>query len=155
MEAAETGAPEVRSGFVRRAANFSEVVRRAQAFEADPDLTRDRLGRALSLGLAGTVSDREYRFLCIAVSMLNRRSLEQGRPRCSLGSWFFCHALGGISMSTLCRVKRGLEEKGLIIRHYDKRNRPLEKEGIDLRPLLQRLEEFAAAQPATEVPWAR
>ncbi|WP_282611050.1 DnaA N-terminal domain-containing protein [Pelagibius sp. Alg239-R121] len=142
MEQQQPTGLEVRPGFARRTEAFPELVSQAQAYEADPDLTKDALYRAVSLGLAGVLSDKEHRFLCIAVSMLNRRSLERGLPHCYLGGYLFCQALGGISMSTLSRIKRSLEAKGLIIRHYDKRNRPLEKASIDLRPLLQRLEEF-------------
>ncbi|WP_282610806.1 DnaA N-terminal domain-containing protein [Pelagibius sp. Alg239-R121] len=96
----------------------------------------------MAFGLTDLLSDKEFRFLSIAVSMLNRRSLEHGAPHCYISGFLFRKLLGGISQRTLSRIKQNLERMGLIIRHYDKRNRPLEKAGIDLRPLLYRLEEL-------------
>lgn len=133
---------EVRSGFACRAPDFPELISQAEAYQADPELTKDAIFRAMAFGLADLLSDKEFRFLSIAVSMLSRRSLEHGAPHCYISGFLFRKLLGGISQRTLSRIKLNLERMGLIIRHYDKRNRPLEKAGIDLRPLLFRLEEL-------------
>ena len=55
----------------------------------------------------------------------------------------------GISEASLRRYKASLENRGYLIRHYDRRNRPLEKGAIDLAPLLQQISTLLSVVEAT------
>jgi hypothetical protein len=135
------GLPAPRPGFAKRPHHFQALNALAGTYTPAPDLTKDEINRALCFGLSDQLNDKEFRFLQIAVATLNARAMSRGQLHCYLGSYNLAR-LVNCSQRTLSRIKASLENLGLIIRHYDKRNRPLEKAGIDLRPLFARLEEF-------------
>ena len=136
---------EHRPGYAIRAPEFSDLVNLAESFMPSETISQATIERGILFGLTD-LSDKEQKFLLIATSMLSHKDIQKGNAFCYLGSYSFRRALGGtkgpIQSRTLSRIKKSLEEKGLIIRHYDHRHSPLEKKGIDLRPLLARIDEI-------------
>ncbi len=134
-----------RSGYAIRAPEFSDLVALAESFGPNEGISQAEIERGILFGL-NDLTDKEQKFLLLATSLLSHKDIQKGNAFCYLGSYTLRRALGGskgpIEKRTLSRIKRSLEEKGLILRHYDRRHSPLEKQGIDLRPLLARIDEI-------------
>lgn len=134
-----------RPGYAIRAPEFGNLVALAESFGPNDGISQAEIERGILFGLTD-LSDKEQKFLLLATALLSHKDIQKGNAFCYLGGYSFRRALGGnkgpIQKRTLSRIKKSLEDKGLIIRHYDQRHNPLEKQGIDLRPLLARIDEI-------------
>ncbi|MEM6415414.1 MAG: helix-turn-helix domain-containing protein [Pseudomonadota bacterium] len=124
---------EPSKGFAKRHSNFIEVTRDGEAYDGVP-VTRLDMMRAIAQGLPD-LSDGARCLLGFYISHLDTTRLSEGRVSVWPGNAAACEALGKKD-PTVRRLKNELEKAGFIIRRYDKRNRPLEGDAIDLSPLL-------------------
>lgn len=120
-------------GVARRYDNFDETAERGGAYQGMP-ISRLDLARAAFQGTP-ELSDGARCLLGFYLSHLDTKRLGEGITSVWPGNAAACEALGKKD-PTIRRLKGDLEEAGFIIRKYDRRNRPLEGDAIDLSPFL-------------------
>lgn len=127
---------DYRPGFAKRASihKFTAKPLPLNQFE---DLTGYKIQQAIALGLPD-LSAQERDLLQFYTAFLNIASVKSGKTSVWPSNRITCQLLG-ISEASLRRYKASLENGGYLIRHYDRRNRPLEKGAIDLAPLLKQV----------------
>ena len=134
-----------RPGYARRTPEFLKVLDRAETFIPADMISQAEINRSILYGTPD-LSLTQRMYLLYAVSFLSHEKIQKGDAFFYMGTYQLSECMGSegkpFCKRSLSRIKASLEAKGYIIRHFDQRNRPLEKGGIDLRPLLSRLEEF-------------
>ncbi|WP_343565583.1 hypothetical protein [Kiloniella sp. b19] len=120
---------------------YAEVKKLSISFKASSEITPQRIMRAIVDGCHDLKMSERF-LLITLVSRLTMDQIKSGECYVWMGNWLICQKMGGISQRTLARLKQSLEHKGLLVRHYDHRNRPVEGGALDLRPLLKRLPEL-------------
>lgn len=139
-------------GIARRFDNFEETAKRGGAYQGMP-LSRLDLTRAAFQGTPD-LSDGARCLLGFYLSHLDTTRLGEGATSVWPGNAAAGDALGKKD-PTIRRLKGELEEAGFLIRKYDRRNRPLDGDAIDLSPflaqapaILRRLDERSAERRA-------
>lgn len=137
-----TGELRPGSGRAKRTENFADVAARAGEF-CPRAFARLDLDRAAMQGTP-ELSAPARCLLGFYLTHLSAPDLERGRTSVWPGNTNAAEALG-LSVSSVRRLKGELEQAGLLMRNYDKRNRPLTDDAIDLAPFLSRVPEFLHA----------
>ncbi|MEL6362349.1 MAG: hypothetical protein AAFR21_14830 [Pseudomonadota bacterium] len=139
-------------GVARRYDNFEDVAGRGGDYQGLP-VTRLALMRAMAQGTPD-LSDGARSLLAFYLCCLDTRRLGEGKTSVWPGNAAAGEALGK-SDPTIRRLKGELERAGFLLRKYDRRNRPLDGDAIDLAPflaevpsILRQIEERAAARAA-------
>ena len=132
----------VQPGIAKRYDNFGDTTGQGANYQGEP-ITRLDLMRAQAQGLPG-LSDGARCLLGFYLTHLDTRRLGQGETAVWPGNAAASEALGKKD-PTIRRLKGELEQAGLIIRKYDRRNRPLEGGAIDLAPFLSRVPDLLRA----------
>jgi hypothetical protein len=144
-----TGEPCLKPGWARRSEGY-EASRRACAVDDPiPDLNRLMIDKALALGTAGELTPSERCLMAALLAHLDISGTSAGQT-CVWPGAARLRTLLDLGDSTLRRLKAGLEEKGFIMRRYDRRNRPLPEGAIDLKPFLLRVPNILAEMGHTE-----
>ena len=136
-----TGKVCLQPGLAKRAENFADISARAGEFTPQP-ISRVDMDRAAMQGTP-SLSAGARCLLGFYLSHLSALEIEQGKTGVWPGAWNASTALG-VSESTIRRQKAELEQKGFILRKYDRRNRPLENDAIDLAPFLAQVADIIA-----------
>ena len=141
-----------RRGTALRSANYDEVAARGGEYYGLP-VSRLDLWRAASQATPG-LSDGARSLLNLYLTCLDTRKLADGVTSVWPGNGTAGRKLGKKD-PTIRRLKGELEKAGYLIRKYDRRNRPLDGDAIDLAPflamvpsLLRSLDEDAAERKA-------
>ncbi|MEL7491704.1 MAG: hypothetical protein AAGJ73_13385 [Pseudomonadota bacterium] len=121
------------SGLARRSEAFKTIAARGGAYQGQP-LSRLDLTRAAFQGTP-ELSDGARCLLGFYLSHLDTTRLGEGSTSVWPGNAAAGAALGKKD-STIRRLKGELEHAGFLIRKYDRRNRPLDGDAIDLSPFL-------------------
>ncbi len=119
---------------------YAEVKKLSLDFRPSEEISFQRIHRAIDYGLTD-LKLSERTLLSVLLCRLNVDQLKSGDCYVWMGNWLLCRILR-IGDRALRGLKASLERKGLLLRHYDKRNRPVEKGALDLRPFLCRLPEL-------------
>lgn len=135
-----------RPGFAKRA-SIQTLLQKPLPLDQFEQLTGYQIQQAIALGLPD-LSAQERDLLQFYTAFLNIASVKSGKTSVWPSNRITCQLLG-ISEASLRRYKASLENGGYLIRHYDRRNRPLEKGAIDLAPLLQQVSSLLASVEAT------
>lgn len=137
------------SGIAKRADSYDATVAACRGARPDAGLNRLMVDKALALGTAELLTAPERCLMMALLAHLDIAATAGGATAVWPGAGRLC-ALLGIGQSTLRRLKSSLEEKGFILRRYDRRNRPLRDGAIDLKPFLLKVPEILAALGHTE-----
>lgn len=139
-----TGSVCPKPGLAKRADNYEDHLALADRQTGHPELNRLKVDKALALGTADELSPQERCLMMALLAHLDIAATANGKTSVWPGSRRLC-ALIGVGESTLRRLKGSLEEKGFILRRYDRCNRPLKGGALDLSPFLARVEELCQA----------
>ena len=126
-------------GLAKRHANYLDVAERGGAYHGAP-LSRLDVMRAQSQGTP-QLSDGARSLLGFYLSHLNTQKLGEGQTSVWPGNASAAEALGKRD-PTIRRLKGELERAGYLLRNYDRRNRPMEGDAIDLGPFLAQIPEI-------------
>jgi hypothetical protein len=105
--------------------------------------------KALALGTGELLTPGERCLMAALLAHLDISATSDGQTSVWPGAARLTRLLG-IGESTLRRLKSALEEKGFLLRRYDRRNRPLADDAIDLKPFLLRVPALLASIGHTE-----
>ncbi|GGY56478.1 hypothetical protein [Parvularcula lutaonensis] len=144
-----TGQMCLKPGLARRHDRYEDEVLRCQTERASLDLNRLMIDKALALGTAEVLTAQERCLMMALCAHLDIQGIAAGETSVWPGSARLCRLLG-LGESTLRRLKGSLEEKGFLLRRYDRRNRPLKGGAIDLKPFLLKVPELCRAVGHTE-----
>ncbi|MEM1381212.1 MAG: hypothetical protein AAGH41_11390 [Pseudomonadota bacterium] len=136
-------------GFAKRAETFDEVAAFCSENRTELGLNRLMIDKALALGTASLLSAQERCLMMALLSHLDIQETAANKTSVWPGAGRLCRLLE-IGESTLRRLKASLEEKGFLMRRYDRRNRPLRDGALDLKPFLLKVPELLAALGHTE-----
>lgn len=121
------------TGVAKRAGGYQKSLDMAKIVPMHPT-TRLEIDRACAQGTPELTAG-ERCLLAYYVSHLSCKDQTVGKSCVWPGAINTSQALG-IAVSSVRRQKASLEKKGLLIRKYDHRNRPLDEGAIDLRPFI-------------------
>lgn len=136
-------------GLARRGETYPETVEACARSGPDPNLNRLMIDKALALGTGDALTAQERCLMMALLAHLDIAATASGDTAVWPGARRLCTLLG-IGESTLRRLKGSLEEKGFILRRYDRRNQPLRGGAIDLRPFLLKVPQLCNAIGHTE-----
>ncbi|NNU14705.1 hypothetical protein HK107_00020 [Parvularcula sp. ZS-1/3] len=136
-------------GLALRAEGYEETARACENANPAPDLNRLKIDKALALGTAEELTPQERCLMMALLAHLDVQATAYGETSVWPGSARLCGLLG-MGESTLRRLKGSLEEKGFILRKYDRMNRPLKGGALDLKPFLLRVDKLLAGIGHTE-----
>ena len=138
---------EIEFGFAKRfhfdddgLFSFDAVRSLARDFQTGPHITPQQISRAIAFGLADLRAN-ERLLLTILAARLTIEQIKSGECFVWMGNSLLGQFLG-LGERAVCKIKQSLEARGLILRHYDRRNRGATGEHLDLRPFLARLPEI-------------
>ncbi|MEM1409892.1 MAG: hypothetical protein AAGG79_04000 [Pseudomonadota bacterium] len=138
-----------KAGLAKRSESYGQEVARCRRSKPEPGLNRLHIDKALALGTAELLTPPERCLMFALLSHLDVAGTASGKTAVWPGASRLSSLLG-IAPSTLRRLKASLEEKGLLLRRYDHRNRPLSEGAIDLKPFLLKVPEILASLGHTE-----
>jgi|GEM_PF-4930793 len=128
-----------RTGFAKRDENFREVYETAKKYTG-AKIQSYQVAFVITRAL-GHLTAQERDLLAHYVSYLRPSDWQTGNAMVWPSNGLVAEFLG-VSQSTVKRNKARLEQAGLIVRNYDKRNRPLEDQSIDLAPFFTEIPEL-------------
>ena len=120
--------------------SFDAVQSLARDFVSGPHITPQQINRAIAFGLSDLRAN-ERLLLSILAARLTIEQIKSGQCFVWMGNSLLGQFLG-VGERAVCKIKQALEARGLILRHYDRRNRGATGEHLDLRPFLCRLPEL-------------
>ena len=134
-----------KKGFAKRFSHFEDSTQQAASFRSLSEsqgfnFYRSEIHEVISRGL-GHLKSELRDLLHFFVTFLNMKNISKGNTFIWPSTKLICDFLG-ISAPTLRRRKVALEKHGLILRWYDCRNRPMDKQAIDLAPFLSHINEY-------------
>lgn len=139
----------LKPGWARRGEGYQASRQACAANDPSPDLNRLMIDKALALGTGQDLTPSERCLMAALLAHLDVAGTAAGQT-CVWPGAARLRALLCLGDSTLRRLKAALEEKGYIMRRYDRRNRPLAEGAIDLKPFLLKVPNILAELGHTE-----
>ncbi|MEO1043481.1 MAG: hypothetical protein AAFX52_14465 [Pseudomonadota bacterium] len=125
-------------GLARRSDDYDQELARCRSEVLPDNLNRLMVDKALALGTAELLTPQERCLMAALLAHLDISKTATDDTAVWPSAERLCRLLA-IAPSSLRRLKSSLEEKGFLLRRYDRRNRPLKDGAIDLKPFLLRV----------------